>query len=292
MGAPDFLSLELVRLRPREKWVNPGGGLTFVFVQSGAGRCSWRKGAQEVEPGDVLVFSDASGAGLKPTPERKLVFLFFSVSLEHLFPLMVWKEIPRVRDIAALFKHVTLYPASRMLAAKCQRVLREVPPELGLEHRAQLLQVVAAILSYEFKNAQPGSFGRSRLDGRRSEIFDKLSAAEILTLPVTQLARRFNCTRRHLNRLFHYRFGCSVTELRMEMRLLRAASLLRNPELGVFEAAQQCGFSHRGLFNACFKRRFGLTPSEWQVAAPRGESRRTKPIKTDLDWAGEQKAES
>ena len=283
MLEPDCLSLAWVRLKAHEKWVGRSPGLAFVFLKAGGGRCLWRKGSQPLEPGDVLVLNAASGAELRPDTTRQLVFSFFSVNFDDLYPLFSFREIPLLQSISDLFNGVTLYPASRALAAKCHRLLRDAPRELDLDHRGQLLRIAAAILSFEFKNAQPGRSESIPLDGRMSRIFNKLTAAEILALPVTKLAGRFNCSRRHLTRLFHQQFGCSVSSLRMEIRLLRAVCLLRNPELGILEAASQCGFNHRGLFNQCFKRRFGSTPTQWRTAALKGESRRLCPANNEPD---------
>jgi len=96
------------------------------------------------------------------------------------------------------------------------------------------------------------------------QVFEKLSSAELLNLSVDDLAVRFSCSRRHLNRLFHQHFGLSITSLRMEIRLLKAVSLLRNPQAKVINVAEQCGFNHLGLFNTCFKRRFGVSPGQWR----------------------------
>jgi AraC-like DNA-binding protein len=85
------------------------------------------------------------------------------------------------------------------------------------------------------------------------------------------MAHKFCCSRRHLNRLFHQHFGCSVASLRMEMRLLKALSLLRDQALKIINVAEECGFNHLGLFNACFKKRFGSTPSQWRKGAANGE---------------------
>ena len=52
------------------------------------------------------------------------------------------------------------------LSGKCHRLLRDVPEELDLDHRGQLLRIVAAILTFEFKNAQPGRSQFIRIDGR------------------------------------------------------------------------------------------------------------------------------
>jgi len=91
----------------------------------------------------------------------------------------------------------------------------------------------------------------------------------LLNLSVTELAAKFACSRRHLNRLFHQYFGFSVAALRMEMRLLKAVSLLRDPNIKIINVASQCGFNHLGLFNTCFKRRFGNSPGEWRKGGAR-----------------------
>ena len=52
--------------------------------------------------------------------------------------------------------------------------------------------------------------------------------------------------------------------MRMEMRLLKAVSLLRDPSAKVINVAEACGFNHLGLFNTCFKKRFGTSPGQWR----------------------------
>ena len=104
------------------------------------------------------------------------------------------------------------------------------------------------------------------------QVFEELSATELLNLSVGDMANKFSCSRRHLNRLFHQHFGYSVASLRMEMRLLKALTLLRDPDVKIIHVAKQCGFNHLGLFNACFKKRFGKAPGQWRKVAPNGEN--------------------
>jgi hypothetical protein len=52
----------------------------------------------------------------------------------------------------------------------------------------------------------------------------------------------------------------------MEMRLLKAGSLLVDPDAKIIYVAEKCGFNHLGLFNTCFKKRFGTSPSQWRKA--------------------------
>ena len=51
----------------------------------------------------------------------------------------------------------------------------------------------------------------------------------------------------------------------MELRMLRAISLLRDGGVKVNHVAEQCGFNHLGLFYNCFKRRFGTSPGRWRM---------------------------
>jgi AraC-like DNA-binding protein len=128
------------------------------------------------------------------------------------------------------------------------------------------------------------------------QVFEKLSTSELLTLSVGELADKFGCSRRHLNRLFHQHFGVSVAALRMEMRLTKAVSLLRDPDAKVINVAEECGFNHLGLFNTCFKRRFGASPGQWRKMAAAGakqpagllESAPECPLRTNglCPWSG------
>ena len=49
---------------------------------------------------------------------------------------------------------------------------------------------------------------------------------------------------------------------------MKAVSLLRDPDVKIISVAEQCGFNHLGLFNVCFKKRFGQTPGQWRKGAP------------------------
>lgn len=151
--------------------------------------------------------------------------------------------------------------------------LGRIPAQVNLEHRSQLLRVAAVILAGEFNRAKSQRVGFVRPEEHMVQVFEKLTAVELLHLSVDELANRFGCSRRHLNRLFHHFFGISVAALRMEMRLLRSVTLLRDPDAKVIRVAEDCGFNHLGLFNICFKRRFGASPGEWRKRAMKSGGR-------------------
>lgn len=281
MFAEDYLTLRLVRLKPREEWINKQGGLSFVFPKGGAGKCLCGPLNQRLASGDVLVLDGAAGAKLCAPDRGEMVFAWFSVHFEHLFPLFASKEICLCQAVTDNFKRAKLYPAASPLAVECHRLLGEVPPQFNLDHRSQLLRVAATILTAEFRSAHSERVGYIRPADHMIQVFEKLSATELVGLSVPELAAKFGCGRRHLNRLFHQYFGFSVAALRMEMRLLKAVSLLRDPSAKVINVAEDCGFNHLGLFNTCFKKRFGSSPGQWRKANSKPDDQACDLIEVD-----------
>ena len=107
-------------------------------------------------------------------------------------------------------------------------------------------------------------------------VFEKLSTEDVLNGAIADLAVQFDCSLRQLNCIFRQYFGLSVVALRMEIRLCKARTLLLEKGAKLSEVAEQAGFNHVGLFMACFKKRFGLSPREWQKAGgvvPKDRSR-------------------
>jgi AraC-like DNA-binding protein len=267
MLTEDYLTLRLVHLKPSEEWSNERCRLSFVFPKGGHGQYVSGRVAHRLAPGDLLIASAASEGRMGVLNGGEMAFWCFSVCFENLLPLFASNEICLLQSVIDDFKEAKMYPASSQLASECYRHLSEAPPRGDLGHRSQLLRIVAAVLSLEFKNAHRQRVGFVRVDERLDQVFENLSAAEILSLSVGELAARFSCSRRHLNRLFHQYFGMSVAALRMEMRLLKAISLLRNPDAKIINVAEECGFNHLGLFGTCFRRRFGNSPGQWRKTA-------------------------
>ncbi|SPE59332.1 hypothetical protein SBV1_3130004 [Verrucomicrobia bacterium] len=263
MLSEEHLFLRLVRLRQPEEWTIKGEGLALLFPKEGVGKLTSSACTVLLAPGDVLVVSAATEGKLSVVARDDLVFASFCLRFEHLGPLLAPAEICQLQRIADRFADPKLYPAATPFASECHRIVDGVPSRASLSHRIELLRVAAAILNSEF---DPVALARSRLARPNQHIirvFERLSSDDLMTLSVGELASRFGCSRRHLNRVFQQHFGLSVATLRMEMRLLKAVSLLRDPNTKVGQVAEECGFNSPSLFHTCFRRRFGTSPGQW-----------------------------
>jgi AraC-like DNA-binding protein len=263
----DYFALRLVRLKPSEEWSSQQEGFCFIFPKAGVGRYVSGATTQRPVPGDVLVCEGSPEGKLSASQGAEMVFCVFLLRLEHLLPLFAGDEISLLHEVTNHFKGSKLFPAATALAMKCHRLIEEVPSQLDLEYRSHLLRIAAAILNEEFRMTHHQRVGLGQVEERLLRVFEQLSVDQLLDLSVGQLAAKFGCSRRHLNRLFHQYFGFSVGALRMEMRLLKAVSLLRDIDAKVINVAVQCGFNHLGLFNTCFKKRFGVSPGRWRKQA-------------------------
>ncbi len=268
----DHLCLREGRVKPGEPWMGDANGLHFLFPTEGGGTFLVGNASQPLLPGDILIFQAPAPVRVLADPRGQLSFSWFSTLTEHLLPLLAADESCLVTQVLEGSKAGRRYLATWPVARECHKLMRMVPPQFNLEHRSHLVHIAGAILSNEFQNWKLQR--RSAIPGEDvvMRTFENLSMGEFLDLRVGELAKKFKCGQRHLNRLFHRHFGISLTALRMEMRLLKAACLLRDPNAKVLNVAKDCGFNQLGLFHTCFKRRFGTSPGRWRqtklAAAP------------------------
>ncbi len=79
------------------------------------------------------------------------------------------------------------------------------------------------------------------------------------------LSRRFGYDEAYFCRRFKAVTGLTPMRYIRILRLERSKPLLRNGD-GVAEVAGACGFADSGYFTRCFKRHYGLTPSDYRSA--------------------------
>lgn len=64
----------------------------------------------------------------------------------------------------------------------------------------------------------------------------------------------------HLRRIFRAESKCSVMEYINNVRMSRAADMLKNTDCRITDAAFACGFTDSNYFSAAFKKRYGMPP--------------------------------
>jgi AraC-like DNA-binding protein len=82
---------------------------------------------------------------------------------------------------------------------------------------------------------------------------------------VEKIARASGISLPHLYMLFRKQLKTSPVQMLMTLRLEHAQNLLRMTDKPVKEICADCAFPDPGNFGAVFKRRFGMTPTEFRT---------------------------
>jgi AraC-like DNA-binding protein len=261
MFTEDDLTIQSVESVKAWNWPNRHPRLCFVLPTQGRGIYSDEQTTRPLTAGDVMVLSTCMEGVIRPVSGRKMRFYYFFARLEHLVAVFTLSEFCLLENSVKRLAHPWYYPAGSTLARKCHELLGSVPATPDLEHRCHLLKLVGTILAEEFNLSRSRSLGENL---NHNDLLNHLSLEEIQNSSIKMLADKYQYSRRHLNRIFHERFGISVSALKMELRLIKAVALLRDPSMKLMTVAGDCGFNHLSLFSARFKKRFGTSPSQWR----------------------------
>ncbi len=102
----------------------------------------------------------------------------------------------------------------------------------------------------------------------RDQLLDSLDQPHT----TASLAREVGVSERHLRRRFKEAYGQTLRGELTELRLRRAAQLLRRTCLGIKQVAYTVGFPTLRAFERAFKCAFGITPSEYRTLDPEERS--------------------
>ena len=97
---------------------------------------------------------------------------------------------------------------------------------------------------------------------------------------LSQLAAEHEISVSHLQKIFKLVYGVPVYHYIKEYRLEQAAVELVRSAKPVTQIAQAAGYDNASKFSACFKARYGATPSQYRAHAKRA-SKRSSETKTE-----------
>lgn len=130
--------------------------------------------------------------------------------------------------------------------------------------KAEALRWATGFLCNESRPPRLPKTGSSTAHGRFQEIVVPMTDMELIQHTPAHLAELCGCSARHFNRMFRHHFGLTPRAQQTDLRLLRARQLLKEAEGSIAQIALDSGYRSVSLFNSLFRRRFGMSPSEWR----------------------------
>jgi hemolysin activation/secretion protein/AraC-like DNA-binding protein len=264
MAVDRHLILQELTLRPSGEWTPQVRGWLVMRVAEGGGYWLHDGTARELNVGDGFVVGANVRVLLRASQLGPLKLQLFTVQPQYLNGLLSVVEWHQLEAAAASpSTPVGFFSASEPVGQKFSRIA-ELPPDHGLSLRCALLQLWSGALHGLFAAPPAESAGGNKLHERLRELVGKMTEAELADASLAGLATQLHCSQRHFSRLFREKFGVPLRARQIELRLQRARHLLADSNAKVINVAYDSGYRHLGLFNAMFKKRFGVTPSEWR----------------------------
>jgi len=270
MTVERHLVLQELTLRPSGEWTPQYRGWIVARVAEGAGYWLHAGNARELNIGDGFVVAFNSNVRLRSSQLGPLKLQFFTVQPQYLNGILTvteWHQLEVTSDRRS--PYVSVFTAAEPAGQKFTRIA-EHPVSDGLSLRCALLQLWSGLLHGLLTAPAADSSGGNKLQERFLNLIGKITEAELAEASLADLAGQLHCSERHFSRLFREQFGVPLRARQTELRLQRAQQLLADSNAKVINIAYESGYRHLGLFNAMFKKRFGVTPSEWrQQNAPK-----------------------
>ena len=264
MSTELHLILQELVIPSSAEWKPDARVWTAVRVAAGFGYCLEGGSARDLKAGDAIVIGPGSGATFRASQLGELKLEYFTVEphlLDGLFTVMEWHQLEHVSSWGS--QRVFFYAASDAPAQKFTR-LSSLTQRDALTVRLAFLQLWASCLTNLLPAFSQPSSSRKKLRQRFRQFFSQLSEKELAASSLADMAAELNCSERHFSRMFREEFGVSLRDCQNELRLQRACRLLQDYKAKISSVAFECGYRHLGLFNIMFKKRFGLSPSQWR----------------------------
>jgi AraC-like DNA-binding protein len=241
-------------------------------------------GALEARPGDAVVLAPGIRAVVRGRVPGELIGYYFCFHAEEVGNVFGTPTRILFEKAAHGSELARILPPRSAVTRKLKALTLEGRPVNTPEQRCQIMALLPPLI----RELQLDFHGKHEdNDGAKARILAaliQLTDSEMHKVSVEELAQQCHCSRRHFTRLIKEHFGCSAVELKTQVRLDRAATLLKTPGAKVLNVALECGFNHLGQFAAQFRERFGMTPTEWRAkGGANGDAKGLRDARTARD---------
>jgi AraC-like DNA-binding protein len=250
-------------LAPGSEWKDSSPGWKIILVSKGYFYWIARTEVKELKTGDILVVGPMVEGVLRASQISSAKLHFFFFQPEHLVGLMSLSERLSL-DAFTQTAQTRILPADSAVAKEFADLTENASRRRSFFYRCRILHLVAMIFGDALPNVSQPRTNVATTLLRFEEIISRISDADLINYTSEQLAEMCGCSLRHFRRMFRKQFKTSIRAKQTELRLEKARQLLTETDDKTSSIAHAAGYHHLGFFNMMFKKKFGMTPTEWR----------------------------
>jgi hemolysin activation/secretion protein/AraC-like DNA-binding protein len=255
--------LQELTLLPSGEWFPRADAWLMVRIDGGSGYWLHRGTAAPLNPGDVLAATPQSGGVIRASGIGPIKLHFYSVSPVQLSGFLSARDVQILKPGGpGASAQALIYSAQQAVSRNFADVtMGGTQPGLTFKTRLLMLWIEAVAGLASATSEQTGDALRDQFRA----LLSRVTEADLALGSLTELAQQIHCSERHFSRLFKMEFATPFRSHQTELRLSRACQMLSGSNNKIINVAYESGYRHLGLFNAMFKKRFGMTPSQWRA---------------------------
>jgi AraC-like DNA-binding protein len=254
------------------------GSVEICLNLEGHGTVEARDGRLEFAPLSAGFYVQTEGAlkGVRAGGERHR-FITIELSLEFLQRHFSPEEKdlhPRLRGMFGAAPLAGVSESIRLASDHQQMVmsLRQPPVYASAQrlwYHAKALEVAAALFYHPPANEDLFCQRQKRQNQDRVQRVIALLLGNLAEpLSLEEIGRSVGCSHFYLSRIFTQEMGRSIFQHLRELRMERAAELLRAGKLNVTQVALEVGYSSPSHFSTAFHETFGCCPGLYPLKTP------------------------
>jgi AraC-like DNA-binding protein len=262
---PGHLFADEAMLQPAAEWRVAGEAWLFLHLK--AGEACWidARSPYLLNAGDTVVVPPRHNGILRASLIAPATIIYFRFCPDLLAGFLTLPErVQSEQTGKARRNRVRVFNVKHAISRDFALFCELAVDKSGPVARSRLLQIAVRVLTQEEPVAVGDEAAFLPASKRAQLLFRELCETELLEQSAAELATRCGCSVRHFNKLFRGYFGISLRVRQRELKLIKARQLLAETNMRVIEVALAIGFREQGLFSSAFKRRFGMTPSQWR----------------------------
>lgn len=229
----------------------------LILTVAGAGQVECGSGTILTGRGTVTLYQPGAAQRYFTDPQTKRWHLLWS----HFHPRTHWGVWLNWPEVSHGLRSMTLsdpviFSEVRKALLDTIRFGRQAPQSQASDLAANALERALLWIHATNKSRAP--------DERVQKAVDVLAAHLHEPFSLARLARTCGLSVSRLAHLFSDQIGMPPQQYLEELRLQRAAQLLRSTGLRIGEIATESGYAGAFYFSARFRRKFGLSPSQYR----------------------------
>ena len=179
-------------------------------------------------------------------------------------------------------KKSAVAPVTRLSSRHQQLLasLRQAPVLIVAQaawYRAKALEVAAELFSIGQDHQEMFCHRQKRLSTERVEKVVMLLKKDLAAPPpLEEIGRAVGCSAFHLSRTFSNFTGMTIPQYLRQLRMERAAELLKSGKFNVTETALEVGYSSLSHFSHAFHKTFGCCPGLYPLKTPTQKNETSK----------------